>query len=158
MDAQSGKTFETINPATEQVLANVASCDKADVDVAVKAARAALEGDWGKLDGQGRAKLMHKLADLCDKYGDELSTIEVLDNGKPYGMYRNVDMVGVGQHLRYYAGFADKITGETFNKPGQVVCVFLFLLACLTLLSSSTRAKSRWECADRSFRGTFRCW
>ncbi len=83
-DAQSGKTFATINPATEEVIANVAEGDAADVDLAVKAARKAFEtGPWSKMDARDRGKLMLKLADLIEENLDELAALETLDNGKP---------------------------------------------------------------------------
>lgn len=96
----SGKTFETINPATEEVITSVAACDKADVDKAVKAARTAFEGTWSKVGGVERGKLMHKLADLCEKHFEELCTIEVMDNGKPYSVYSAADMPLIISHLR----------------------------------------------------------
>jgi aldehyde dehydrogenase (NAD+) len=110
VNAVSGKTFDTFNPSTEERIASVAECDKADVDIAVKAARAAMEGSWSKIDGVQRGKLMHKLADLCEKHFEELCTIEVMDNGKPISMYQAADMPLIISHLRYYAGWADKIT------------------------------------------------
>ena len=80
----SGKTFETINPATEEVLAKVPEGGKEDVDKAVKAARRALEsGPWRKMPTFERARLIYKLADLIEKHADELAQLETLDNGKP---------------------------------------------------------------------------
>src|SRR6185295_7087952 len=82
--AQSGKTFETVNPATEEVIAQVAEGDKADVDLAVNAARNAFEqGDWPKMDARDRGKLLYKLADLIEENLDELAALESLENGKP---------------------------------------------------------------------------
>src|SRR5438270_3333620 len=81
--AQSGKTFDTINPATEEVIASVAEADAADVDLAVKAARKAFEsGEWSKLDARDRGRLMNKLADLMEEEDGELAALESLDNGK----------------------------------------------------------------------------
>src|ERR1700729_2971423 len=80
--AKSGKTFETLNPATEEVLALVAEGDKADVDEAVKAARKALEGNWSKIGPHQRARYLFKIADLIEQHADELAEIETLDNGK----------------------------------------------------------------------------
>jgi aldehyde dehydrogenase (NAD+) len=122
VDAKSGATLETHDPATEKLLAKVSACDKDDVDEAVKAARTAFEGPWSQVDGVARGKLLYKLADLCEQHRDELSTIEVLDNGKPLSQYQAADMNLIISHLRYYAGWADKITGETFNVPGKLVC------------------------------------
>ena len=82
--AKSGKTFETINPATEEVIAQVAEGDAADVDLAVKAAREAFDnGPWRKMDARDRGRLMNKLADLIEEELDELAALETLDNGKP---------------------------------------------------------------------------
>jgi aldehyde dehydrogenase (NAD+) len=121
VDAKSGATLDTINPATEQLITKVAACDKADVDEAVKAARAAFEGPWSKVDGAGRGKLLNRLADLCEQNKEELTTIEVLDNGKPYAQYLGADMALIVSHLRYFAGWADKITGSTYDVPGNFV-------------------------------------
>jgi aldehyde dehydrogenase (NAD+) len=121
VDAESGKTFETVNPATEEVIAHVASGDKVDVDKAVKAARAAFEGPWSQVTGAERGRLLNRLADLVEKYADELVAIEVMDNGKPANEYKAADLPLIVSHLRYYAGWADKITGETFNLPNQLV-------------------------------------
>src|SRR5262249_18415441 len=84
VNAASGKTFETLNPATGEVIAKVAEADKADVDKAVEAARAAFEtGAWSKTSASERGRLLHKLADLVEKNIDELAALETLDNGKP---------------------------------------------------------------------------
>src|SRR5271156_6557814 len=82
--AKSGKTFVTVNPANEEGLALIAEGDKADVDEAVKAARKAFEEDkWQKIGPHQRTRYLLKLADLVDKYADELAELESLDNGKP---------------------------------------------------------------------------
>ena len=84
LPAASGKTFETINPATEEVITNVAEGDAADVDLAVAAARKALDhGPWSRMDARDRGRLMYKLADLIEDEIDELAALESLDNGKP---------------------------------------------------------------------------
>ncbi len=121
VDSRSGATLQTHNPATEELIATVAACDKADVDDAVKAARAAFEGPWTKVDGAARGKLLNRLADLCEQHKDELATIEVLDNGKPFTQYLAADMALIVTHLRYFAGWADKITGSTYDVPGNFV-------------------------------------
>src|SRR4029079_19706895 len=80
----SGRTFETLNPATGEVIANVAEGDKADVDKAVKAARKAFEkGPWKKMTARERARILYKLADLVEQNKEELAKLEALDNGKP---------------------------------------------------------------------------
>ena len=116
----SGKTFETINPATEEVIAQVAEGDAADVDLAVKAARKAFEeGPWSKMDARDRGRLMNKLADLIEEEADELAALESLDNGKPIRDSRAADLVLTIDCLRYYAGYADKIHGQTIPTRGN---------------------------------------
>src|SRR6202047_2329005 len=84
VDSVSGKTFETLNPATGEVIAKVAEGDKADVDKAVKAARQAFDkGPWRKMSARERGKCLYKLADLIEKNVEELAMLETLDNGKP---------------------------------------------------------------------------
>ena len=118
--AASGKTFETINPATEEVIADVAAGDKADVDSAAKAARKAFEsGPWAKMDARDRGRLIHKLADLIEEEFDELAALETLDNGKPIRDARAADLPLVIDCLRYYAGYADKLHGQTIPVRGN---------------------------------------
>jgi len=122
MSAKSGKTFEVFNPADGQVFAHVADSDKADVDLAVAAARKAFDGGaWPAMLPRERARLLWKLADLIDANADELALIETLDNGKPLRMARMIDVSAAAEKLRYYAGWATKLTGETVNvsNPGQ---------------------------------------
>src|SRR5881392_3732740 len=121
--AQSGKTFDTINPATEEVIASVAEADAADVDLAAKAARKAFEsGDWSKMDARDRGKLMNKLADLIEEEAEELAALESLDNGKPIRDAKGADLPLTIDCLRYYAGFADKIHGQTIPIRGNYFC------------------------------------
>jgi acyl-CoA reductase-like NAD-dependent aldehyde dehydrogenase len=111
---KSGKTFETINPANEEVLALIAEGDKADVDEAVKAARKAFEEDkWQKIGPHQRTRYLLKLADLIDQHADELAELESLDNGKPLSQARTIDIAGAAGVLRYFAGWPTKIYGET---------------------------------------------
>jgi aldehyde dehydrogenase (NAD+) len=118
--AASGKTFETINPATEEVIAQVAEGDAADVDRAVAAARKAFEsGPWPKMDARDRGRLMYRLADLIEEDKEELAALEVLDNGKPISEALAGDLPLVIDVLRYYAGFADKIHGQTIPIRGN---------------------------------------
>ena len=115
LPSASGKTFETINPATEEVLAEVAEGDGQDIDLAVEAARRAFEsGPWSRLNARDRGKLMYRLADLIEEEIDELAALESLDNGKPVSDARAADLPLVIDCLRYYAGFADKIQGAPF--------------------------------------------
>ena len=111
---KSGKTFETINPANEEVLALVAEGDKADVDEAVKAARKAFEeGKWVTMGPHQRTRYLLKLADVIDQHADELAELESLDNGKPLSQARTIDIAGAAGVLRYFAGWPTKIYGET---------------------------------------------
>ncbi|MBS0210827.1 MAG: aldehyde dehydrogenase family protein [Planctomycetes bacterium] len=115
----SGKTFETLNPATEEVLAQVAEGDAKDIDRAVTAARRAFESsEWSRMDARDRGRLMNKLADLIEDEIDELAALESLDNGKPVRDARAADLPLVIDCLRYYAGFADKIHGQTIPVRG----------------------------------------
>lgn len=120
VDSQSGKTFATHNPATEEKIADVVQCDAKDVDRAVKAARAALEdGPWGQMDARDRGMLLFRLADKLEENFDELAALETLDNGKPINDSRGADLPLVIDCLRYYAGWADKITGDTVPIRGD---------------------------------------
>lgn len=121
--AVSGKTFQTINPATEEVICEVAEGDKEDVDLAAHAARAAFEsGPWSKMDARDRGRLLMKLANLMDDNLDELAALETLDNGKPIGDARAADLPLAIDCLRYYAGWADKIQGDTIPIRGDYFC------------------------------------
>ncbi len=122
-DSASGKTFATINPATEEKIADVAYGDEKDIDRAVKAARRAFEtGDWPRMDARDRARLIHRLADLIEEHIDELAALETLDNGKPITDSRQVDLPLVVDCYRYYAGWADKIHGDTIPIRGNYFC------------------------------------
>jgi aldehyde dehydrogenase (NAD+) len=119
LDAQSGKTFETLNPADGSVICNVAEGDKADIDLAVKAAREAFEkGPWSRMDAAGRGRLLNKLADAVEKHKEELAALESLDNGKPIADSLAADLPLTIACYRYYAGWADKITGQTLPIAG----------------------------------------
>ncbi len=112
VSAKSGKTFETINPANEEVLALAAEGDKADVDEAVKAARKALEGKWSSINPHQRAGYLLKIADLIEAHADELGTLESLNNGMAISLAKGMAS-GAADTFRYYAGWATKIYGET---------------------------------------------
>jgi aldehyde dehydrogenase (NAD+) len=121
--AASGKTFPTINPATGEVIAQVAEADAADVDKAVGAARAAFEkGAWRKMSASQRGQLMYRLADLIEKNIEELAQLESLDNGKPYQVALAADLPLTIACYRYYAGWADKIQGKTIPVQGRYFC------------------------------------
>lgn len=117
VDAVSGKTFPTINPATGEVITQVAEADKADVDIAVKHARKAFQS-WRNVNPAERCRLLNKLADLIEQHLNSLAEIESLDNGKP--ITAAVGDIGlVLECLRYYAGWADKIQGKTIPVNGD---------------------------------------
>src|SRR5246500_15312 len=112
------KKFDTINPATGEVLTQIVEASAEDVDRAVKAARHAFEertGPWRKMSAGERGRLLWRLADLVEKNLDELAELETLDNGKPIFESKYVDIPMVVDVLRYYAGLATKIHGETVN-------------------------------------------
>merc|ERR1712169_139727 len=108
------KKFETINPSTEEVITSVCEATEKDVDIAVKAARAAFEGEWRSVAPHDRAKLLWKLADIAEKNMELLAAVESLDNGKSFAMAKG-DVGAVLKTLRYYAGWADKIEGKTID-------------------------------------------
>ncbi len=123
VDSASRKTFATINPATEEVIAEVAEGDAADIDLAAKAARRAFDsGPWRKTDARDRGRLLNRLADLIEQNFDELAELETLDNGKPISESRAADLPLVIDCLRYYAGWADKIHGQTIPIRGNHFC------------------------------------
>ena len=101
--------FKTINPATEEVLAEVAEADATDVDIAVKAARRAYARVWSRMPGSERAKYLYRIARIIQERGRELAVLESLDNGKPIKESRDVDIPVVAAHFFYYAGWADKL-------------------------------------------------
>ena len=114
LDAMSGKTFATYNPATGDVLAQVAEGDRADVNRAVTAARNAFEsGPWRRLTASERGRLIWKLADLMESHAEEFAQLESLDNGKPVGVARVADVPLAIDLFRYMAGWATKIEGNT---------------------------------------------
>ena len=114
LEAASGKTFPTYNPATGEVLAQVAEGHSTDVDRAVTAARNAFEsGPWHKLTASERGRLIWKLADLVESHLEEFAQLESLDNGKPIGVARVADVPLAVDLFRYMAGWATKIEGHT---------------------------------------------
>ncbi len=111
-EAADGATFTTYDPASGRPLAEVAQAGPQDVAAAVAAARAAFsDGPWPALPASGRERLMHALADAIEAHADELAQIESLDNGKPVGLARYVDLNGTIAHIRYFAGWPTKIEG-----------------------------------------------
>jgi aldehyde dehydrogenase (NAD+) len=123
VNAASGKTFETINPATGEVIAHVAEADKADVDKAVDAARSAFEGGaWAQTPASERGRLLNRLADLVEENKEELAALETFNNGKPISDSLNADLPLTIACYRYYAGWADKIHGKTIPVNGPYFC------------------------------------
>lgn len=119
VDPVDGGSFETVNPATGEVLAKVAAAGPKDVDKAVKAARRALEnGPWATMDAADRGRLLFKLADLVERDAEELAAAESLNCGKTITDAVG-DMQGVVNTLRYYAGWADKVEGRTVPVRGS---------------------------------------
>jgi phenylacetaldehyde dehydrogenase len=114
VEAASGKTFATYNPATGEVLARVAEGDREDIDRAVKAARNAFEtGRWSQLTASERGRVIWKLADLLEENLEEFAELESLDNGKPLKIARAADVPLAVDLFRYFAGWATKIEGNT---------------------------------------------
>ena len=114
VNAASGKTFPTYNPATGEVLAQVAEGDRQDIDAAVKAARKAFDsGPWPRMTASERGKLVWKLADLLEEHVVEFATLETLDNGKPLTVARAADIPLAAEVFRYMAGWATKLEGTT---------------------------------------------
>ncbi len=114
VDAASGKTFETRNPATEELITHVAQAGVEDVDRAVRAARAAFDdGPWRTMRPAERARILHKLGDLILANADEIARLETLDNGKPIFESRQIDIGMVASCFHYFSGWATKLTGET---------------------------------------------
>lgn len=123
VDSTSGETFPTYHPATEEKIVDVAKGNERDIDLAVKAARRAFEsGPWARMDARDRGRLINRLADLIEDNIDELAALETLDNGKPITDSRNADLPLVIDCLRYYAGWADKLTGDTIPVRGNYFC------------------------------------
>jgi len=123
VDSLSGRTFETIDAATGEVICRVAEAEEPDVEAAVKAARKALsEGPWPKMAAAERGRLLYKLADLIESHAEELARLETLDNGKPLHDSLYIDLPLTIGTYRYYAGWADKIQGKTIPIAGPYLC------------------------------------
>jgi phenylacetaldehyde dehydrogenase len=121
VNSASGKTFETYNPATGEILARVAEADREDIDRAVKAARKAFEaGPWPEMSPSERGRLLWKLSDLIAQHRQELAELETLDNGKPVFFSRIADVPATVDMFRYFAGWATKVEGNTIpiSMPG----------------------------------------
>jgi aldehyde dehydrogenase (NAD+) len=110
--ARSGRYFETVDPSTEEVIAQVAEAGAADIEAAARAARAALNGEWGEMRAAERGRILLRLAELIRANQDALVELESLDSGKPVSAIRRQDLPAVLDTLTYYAGWADKINGQ----------------------------------------------
>ncbi|GLT61497.1 hypothetical protein SLA2020_341990 [Shorea laevis] len=120
VDSVSGKTFETIDPRTGDVIARVAEGDREDVDLAVKAARHAFDhGPWPRFSGSERGRIMMKFADLIEEHKEELAALDTIDAGKLFTLCKAREIPTVVRLLRYYAGAADKVHGEVLKMSGK---------------------------------------
>lgn len=122
----TGRAFKTVNPATEEVLAEIAEASDADVDEAVKAARRAYTRVWSRMPGAERAKYLYRIARIIQERARELAVLESIDNGKPIKESRDVDVPIVAAHFFYYAGWADKLQHSGYGSTplgvaGQVI-------------------------------------
>ena len=115
VEAASGKTFETLNPATEEVLAEVAYGQAEDINQAVKAARRAFADDspWRRMNASDRGRLIWRISELIEENADELAMLESVDNGKPYHIAKAADVALAADLFRYMAGWPTKIEGTT---------------------------------------------
>ncbi|GAB3051903.1 aldehyde dehydrogenase family protein [Virgibacillus ainsalahensis] len=120
VDSAEGKTFESLNPATGEMLATVNEAGKEDVDAAVRAAREAFNnGPWSKMSAAERSRLIYKLADLMEENKEELAQLDTLDNGKPISETMAADAPIAIEHFRYYAGWSTKMVGQTIPVQGD---------------------------------------
>ncbi|HEV2095479.1 MAG TPA: aldehyde dehydrogenase family protein, partial [Chthoniobacterales bacterium] len=120
--------FDSINPATEEKLAEIASADARDVDLAVKSARRAYEKIWRRMPGRERGKYLYRIARLIQEKARELAVLETMDGGKTIKESRDIDLPLVAAHFFYYAGWADKLqyafpgrTAEPLGVAGQII-------------------------------------
>ncbi len=119
VDPSTGESFQTINPATEEAITDIAKGDARDIDRAVAAARKAFDGGkWSDMPASKRGKILWKIADLMESKIDEFAMLETLDAGKPLAESKHVEMKQSIDVLRYYAGYANKITGDTLPSNG----------------------------------------
>jgi aldehyde dehydrogenase (NAD+) len=123
VDSATGDSRKTVNPATEEVLAEVAEAGQADVDAAVGAARQAYEATWSRMRGADRAKYLYRLARIIQERSRELAVLESIDNGKPIRESRDVDIPLVAAHFFYYAGWADKLRYAGFGPSPRALGV-----------------------------------
>lgn len=120
---KSGTYFDTINPATEKVLAKVAEANEADIDMAVKAARKAYDTVWSKLSGKERGKYIYRIARILQERAREFAVVETLNGGKPIRESRDIDVPLAAAHFFYYAGWADKLDYAFPNRKPKALGV-----------------------------------
>src|SRR5262245_36787478 len=118
-DAEGGKTLPVVNPATEEVIAEIGAASKSDVDAVVTAARAALAGPWGKMSARDRGRLLWRVGEKLIENIDHVARLETLHNGKPITESRHIEIPMAAECLQYFAGWADKIQGETVPVKGN---------------------------------------
>ena len=124
-DGEGSKTLDVVNPATEEIVAEVASADRADVDAAVRAARAALNGPGSKMSARDRGRLLWRVGDALMERADEIARLETLHNGKPIFESRQIEIPAAAECFQYYAGWADKLHGETIPVRGEYLAYTL---------------------------------
>jgi len=116
-DAADGKVFDSYEPATGRVWAQVAEAGEADVDLAVQAARRAFEGPWGKMLAMDRARILYRIAQAIEAHTDELAEVESRDNGKPMREVR-AELANIVRYFEYFAGMCQNVLGETMPQTG----------------------------------------
>ncbi|HEY6169130.1 MAG TPA: aldehyde dehydrogenase family protein, partial [Verrucomicrobiae bacterium] len=128
VEPHSKKYFDSINPATEEKLTEIAAADEVDVDNAVKSARIGFEGEWGQMPGRERGKYLYRIARIIQEKARELAVLETMDGGKPIKESRDFDLPMVAAHFFYYAGWADKLqyafpgkTPRPLGVAGQII-------------------------------------
>ncbi|KAI6042818.1 aldehyde dehydrogenase [Pisolithus marmoratus] len=120
VDGSNGTTMDVVNPTNGKVIASISEGTQKDVDLAVDAAEKAFETTWGlNCPGNKRGILLNKLASLMEDHADELSALEALDNGKAFNLARGMDVAGAIGCIRYFAGWADKISGRVIETGGD---------------------------------------
>ena len=124
-EATGGKTIDVVNPATEEVIATVPAAQQADVDAAVAAARAALDGPWGQMSARDRGRLVWTLGERLMERADEIARLETLHNGKPITESRHIEIPASAECFQYFAGWADKIEGATIPVKGNALAYTL---------------------------------
>ncbi|OFW10452.1 MAG: betaine-aldehyde dehydrogenase [Acidobacteria bacterium RIFCSPLOWO2_02_FULL_67_36] len=117
--AASGATMEIVNPATEEIIGTVASAGPDDLNAAVAAARAALDGPWGRLSARERGRLVRKLGERLLERADEVARLETLHNGKPISESRHIEIPAAAECFEYFGGWSDKVMGETIPVKGN---------------------------------------